>query len=106
MPETKSTIRFSAKLLPHEATKKIESCALLTLPKSASAKFPSQGTSMIEGTINGFPFRAVLERNDNGTHFLRINKAVHGAAGAVAGDTATVEITRFADEPEIRVPID
>ena len=31
---------------------------------------------------------------------------MHDAAGADAGDTATVEITRVEDEPEIRVPLD
>ena len=61
---------------------------------------------MVEGTINGFPFRAALEPNGKGSHGLRVNQAMHDAAGADAGDTVTVEITRAEEEPETRVPMD
>jgi len=104
--ETKSTIRFSARLVRPEATEKIGSWTLLTLPKNASAKLPSRGMTMVEGTINGFPFRAALEPDGKGSHWLRVNKVMHDAAGADAGDTVTVEITRTGEEPEIRVPLD
>jgi hypothetical protein len=106
LQETKSTIRFSAQLFRPKATEKIESWTLLTLPKNASAKLPSRGMTMVEGTINGFPFRAALEPNGEGSHWLRLNKAMQDAAGADAGDTATVEITRAGEEPETRVPMD
>ena len=42
-----STIRFEAALQSNGTAG-----ALLALPKSASAKLPSQGTIMIEGVIN------------------------------------------------------
>jgi len=106
LQETKSTIRFSAKLVRPEATEKIGSRTILTLPKNASAKLPSRGMTMVEGTIDGFPFRAALEPNGKGSHCLGLNKAMHDAAGAAAGDTVTVEITRAGEEPEIRVPMD
>ncbi len=104
--ETKSTIRFSAKLFQPKATKKTGSWTLLTLPKNASAKLPSQGITMVEGTINSIPFRATLEPNGKGSHWLRVNKVMHDAAGADAGDTVTVEIARAGEEPETRVPLD
>jgi len=104
--KTKSTIRFSSKLMRPEATEKIGSWTLLTLPNGASAKLPSRGMTMVEGTINSFPFRAALEPNGKGSHWLKINKAMHDAAGADAGDTVAVEITRAGEEPEIRVPTD
>ena len=106
LQETKSTIRFSAKLFRPEATEKIASWTLLTLPNNASAKLPSRDLTMVEGTINGFPFRAALEPNGKGSHWLRVNKAMRDAAGADARDTVIVEITRAGEEPEIRVPID
>ena len=106
LQETKSTIRFSAKLLRPKATEKIGSWTFLTLPKNGSAKLPSRGMTMVEGTINGFPFRAALEPNGKESHWLRVNKAMHDAAGADAGDTVTVEITRAGEEPETRVPMD
>ena len=106
LQETKSTIRFSAKLLRPAATEKIGPWTLLTLPKNASAKLPSRGMTMVEGTINGSPFRAALEPDGKGSHCLRVNEAMHDAADADAGDTVTTEITRVEKEPEIRVPMD
>jgi hypothetical protein len=105
LQETTSTIRFSAKLFRPKANEKTESWTL-TLPKNASAKLPSPGMTTVEGTINGFPFRAALEPNGKGSHWLRVNKAMRAAAGADARDTVTVEIMRAGEEPEIRVPID
>src|SRR6202140_1417771 len=105
LQETKSTIRFSAKLFRPKANEKTGSCTL-TLPKNASAKLPSPGMTTVEGTINGFPFRAALEPNGKGSHCLRVNNAMRAAAGADAGDTVTAEIMRAGEEPEIRVPID
>jgi hypothetical protein len=83
----------------------LDSDILLRLPKSASVKLPSQST-MVEGVINHFPFRAVLEPDDTGSHQLRVSNAVRTAARAEVGDTVTVEITRIGDEPETRVPVD
>lgn len=102
--ETRSTIRFSARLIRPEATEKIGSWTLLTLPGNASAEL--QGMTMVEGTINGFPFRAALEPNDKGSLSLKVNKAMQDAAGADAGDTVTMEITRAGEEPDLRVPTD
>jgi hypothetical protein len=46
-----STIDFEAKLF------NIGAWILLRLPESASAKLPSRGMTMVEGTINGFAFK-------------------------------------------------
>jgi Bacteriocin-protection, YdeI or OmpD-Associated/Domain of unknown function (DUF1905) len=97
-----STIRFSAKLLRPEAAETITSWALLTLPRSASAKLPSRGQTMVEGVINSLPFRAALEPDGKGSHCLKVNEVMR----ADASDTVTVEITRAGDEPELRVPMD
>lgn len=105
--ETKSTIRFSAGFFPPGTeTRKIGSWTLLTLPENASARLPSRGAIAVEGTINGFPFRASLETDGQESHCLKVNQALHDAAGADAGDKVAVEITRVEDEPETRVPMD
>ena len=104
--KSKSTICFRAKLSRPEATEKTGSWSVLTLPKNASAKLPSRGVTMVEGTINAFPFRAALEPNGKGSHQLRVNKTMRDAAGADPDDAVMVEITRAGDEPEIRVPMD
>ncbi len=61
---------------------------------------------MVEGIINGFPFRAALESDGKGSHRLRLSKAICEAADADAADTVAVEITRTGEEPEARVPLD
>jgi hypothetical protein len=106
LPQSNSTIRFSAPLLPPDGTENNGSWTLLTLPKNAGAQLPSTGITMVEGTINGFPFRAALEPHAKGSRGLKVNKAMRTAAGADFGDTVTVEITRVEEEPEIRLPID
>src|SRR6185437_12581068 len=102
---TKPTIRFSAKLLRSEANGKTELWTLI-LPKSASAKLPSRGTTMVEGAINAFPFRAALEPDGEGSHSLSVNKTMRDGAGVDDADTVTVETARAGDEPETRVPTD
>jgi hypothetical protein len=101
-----STIRFSAKLLRPKATEKAAPWTVLTLPKNASTKLPSRGPTMVEATINAFPFRAALEPDGKGSHCLRVNETMLAGAGVDAGGTLTVEITRIGNEPEHRVPLD
>jgi hypothetical protein len=103
--ETKPTICFNAKLSPSNANEKTGSWTV-TLPKNASAKLPSRGTTIVEGMINSSPFRAALEPDGKGSHCLKVNKAMRDAAGANAVDTFAVEITRAGEEPEMRVPMD
>ena len=100
--QTGNTIRFSAEMVGP----KTGEASFLQLPKAASAKLSSPGTTMVEGTIDGFPFRAPLESNDKGSHALKISKALQIAIRANAGETVVVELTRIGEEPEIRVPSD
>jgi hypothetical protein len=102
LQQTENTIRFSAKLVGRKAGE----ASYLHLSKAANAELPSPGTIMVEGTINGFPFRAPLEYDGRGAHALRISKALQVAAGANAGEMVVVELTRVGDEPEVRVPPD
>jgi hypothetical protein len=106
MTKTASKIRFRAKLFRPAATAKGGSWTFLTLPKDASAKLPSRGMTTVEGTINGFPFRATLEPDGQRSHWLRVNRKMREAAGADAGDVVTLEIVTSGEEPEPRVPAD
>ena len=92
-----STIRVEAKLF------KIGAWTLLRLPESASAKLPSRAMTMVEGTINGFPFQAALEPDGKGSHWFRVDKTMLEAARAEAGDTVTlaIEPSREWTEPEV-----
>ncbi len=106
--QIKPTIRFSAELLRPAATEKSGPWTLLALPRSANRHLRPREATMVEGTIDGFPIRAVLEpaSDSKETHRLRVNKSVRDAVGADVGDTVTVEITRVGDEPEVRAPAD
>ena len=106
MTKTAPNVRFQAKLFRPEATAKSGSWTFLTLPKDASAKLPSRGMTTVEGTINGFPFRATLEPDGQKGHWLRVNRKMSEAAGAVAGDIVALEIAPVGEEPEPKVPAD
>jgi hypothetical protein len=110
-----SKIRFKAKLFrpameparPRaDQREKAGSWTFLILPKNASAKLPSRGMTAIEGTINGFPFQAVLEPDGQKSHWLKVDRKLREAAGADAGDVVTLEIAPAAEEPEPTVPTD
>lgn len=106
LQKTKSTIRFSARLVQPKADGKAGLRTFLTLPRNASSKLPSQGRTTVEGIINGFPFRAVLEPNGHGSHSLRVDRAMLDGTRAAAGDPVKVEIARAGEEPAIRVPVE
>lgn len=104
--KTASTVRFTATLFRPAASAKAGSWTFLTLPKNASAKLPSRGMTTVEGTINGFPFRATLEPDGQKSHWLKVDRKLSEAAGAVAGDVVTLEIAPVGEEPEPKVPTD
>jgi len=60
----------------------------------------------VEGTVNGSPFRATLEPDGQGSHWLKVSQKMREAAGADAGDIVTLEIEPAREEPEPRVPPD
>ena len=98
-----STIHCEAKLF------EINSWTILRLPESASAQLPSRGMTMVSGTLNGAPFKAVLEpdgRYASGqkpSHWFRPDNTLLDAAHAKAGDTVHVSLepTNAWIEPEL-----
>ena len=95
-----STIRFEAKLF------RIGSWTLLRLPKSASAKLPSRGMTMVGGTINDFRFQAALEPDGKGSHWFKLDKTMRKTVGADVGDTVMLAIEPVKEWPEPKVPAD
>ena len=98
-----STIHFEATLYT------IGAWTILRLPERASARLPSRGMTMVAGTMNGAPFRALLEpdgkygRGQNPSHWFRPDKQLLHDASAKAGDTVrvTLEPTKEWIEPEV-----
>jgi hypothetical protein len=58
--------------------------------------------------MNGSFFRATLEPDGQGGHWLKLDRRLREAAGANVGDTITLEIMTLSpeQEPEPRVPAD
>jgi len=106
MSRTNSKIRFKARLLQPADNTTSESWTFIVLPQTASAKLPSRGMTAVEGTINAFPFQAVLEPDGQKSHWLKVDRKLRKAAGADAGDIVTLEIAPAAKEPESTVPPD
>lgn len=98
-----ATINFETSLFT------IGSWIILRLPESASAKLPSRGMTMVSGTINSAPFKAVLEPDgrygpkQKPSHWFRPDKTLLDDASAKAGDTVHVSLkpTKEWIEPEI-----
>lgn len=90
MTKNAPKIRFKAKLLRSAAT----------------AKLPTRGMTTVNGTLDGFPFRATLEPDGQRSHWLKVDKKTREAAGADVGDIVTLEIVPTGDEPEPRVRAD
>lgn len=105
MNKPAAKIRFTARLL-RPASPKGASWSFLVLPANASAKLPTRSMTTVDGTLDGHPFQATLEPDGQGSHWLKVSKAMREAAGAVVGDTVTLEVAPVAVEPEPRVPAD
>jgi hypothetical protein len=84
----------------------IGSLTLCRLPRDASAKLPSRGMAMAEGTINGFAVQLPLEPDGNKSHWFTVDEAMREAADAAAGDTVTLALEPLDDWPEPDVPAD
>lgn len=101
-----SAIRFEAKLI------NINSWTILHLPPEESAKLPSRGMTMVKGTVNDIPFKAMLEpdgrygQGKKPSHWFAPDEKLLDEANAAAGDTVqvTIEPTKEWIEPE--VPVD
>jgi len=99
LDSTEATLRLKADAFPDAGAVGI------ALPRSdVTGKLPKAAVT-VEGTMNGFPFRAPLEPDGSG-HSIRLSEALVQAIGVRPAQHVTVEITRIGDEPEVRVPDD
>lgn len=76
------------------------------LQGNASAKLPTRSMVTIDGTLEDHPFQATLEPDGQGSHWLKVSKALRDAAKASVGDTVTLAIAPVEKEPDPRVPAD
>ena len=95
-----STIRFETTPL------KIGDWTVVRLPERASAKLPSRGMTLVEGTINGFRSKIVLEPDRKGSHWFRVDSGLCEAAGMDRGGTVSIAVKPSNAWPEPEVPAD
>jgi hypothetical protein len=94
------TIHFKASLYT------LKRWTVLRVPEKESEKLPSRGQVAVTGMINGHAFKTVLEPDGHWSHWMRVDASLQQAAGARAGDTATLEMTPTKDWPEPKIPSD
>lgn len=91
---------------------KIKSWTILRLPESVSAQLPSRGMIMVAGTLNGIPFKALLEPDGTygpglkPSHWFRPDEKLLKEAHVKAGDTVEVSLAPTKDWIEAEVPED
>jgi hypothetical protein len=87
----------------------INTWTILRLPESASAELPSRGMTMVAGTLNGVPFKTLLEPDGKygpgvkPSHWFRPDQKLLTDAKVSSGDVVyvTLEPTKEWIEPEI-----
>lgn len=79
---------------------------IVRLPGDASAELPSRGMTLVEGTVNGFQSKLVLEPDGRGSHWFRVDPGLREAAGIDAGDAVSVAMEPSSEWPEPDIPAD
>lgn len=105
MAQARTSVTFKAKL-QRPAEPKGAGWAFLVLPKAASAKLPTRSMVTVEGTLQDAAFTATLEPDGEGSHWMKVPKALLSKAGAKTGESVQLEVTPAEKEPEPRVPAD
>ena len=98
-------IHFKARL-SRPASPKGATWTFVVLPMNASARLPTRAMTSVEGSFGGQPFKTTLEPDGNGSHWLKVPKALREAAGVEAGDTVALGIAPAAEQLESSVPAD
>lgn len=99
-------IHFSTKLFT------IKDWTILKLPEEASSKLPTRGMVMVKGTLNGVPFKTLLEPDGvygkglKPSHWFRPDSKLLEKAHAKIGDTVEISLEPTKEWIEPIVPDD
>lgn len=105
MPDKSPNVSFKAKLL-RPAAPESATWTFVVLPTGASAKLPTRSAISVEGSFAGQPFKATLEPDGQGSHWLKVPRVLREAAGASVGDSVALAIAPSEKQLEPRVPSD
>jgi len=95
-----STVRFETTPI------KIGDWTILRFPESASAKLPSRGMTLVEGTVNGFRSKIVLEPDGKGSHWFKVDSKLRKAASINTDDKVKMIFKPSKEWPEPQMPAD
>jgi hypothetical protein len=101
-----SRSEFEARLVWPREARDGNVWAFVVLPKVVSARLPRRGRTTVQGTMNGFEFRAMLEPDGQNSHWLRVDERMLQGAKLKAGELVRFEIAGVDPEPEPDVPTD
>lgn len=79
---------------------------VILLPLSSSKELPSRGMVMIQGTINGFFFKAPLEPDGKESHWFEVSDILRTQAGIIVGQTVSLVIEPINNWIEPVIPDD
>lgn len=85
---------------------KIGDWTILKLPERESAKLPSRGMTLVEGTINGYHSKIVLEPDGKGSHWFKVDSKLRKAARIETGGIVKIAFEPSKEWPEPEVPAD
>ncbi|MBU3113404.1 YdeI/OmpD-associated family protein [Clostridium lacusfryxellense] len=91
------SIIFESKLL------KIGHLQVIRIPLDSSKKLPSRGMVMVRGTINNLNFKAPLEPDGKGSHWIEVSTLLSEEAGMSIDKTVFLNIEPINEwiEPEV-----
>jgi hypothetical protein len=101
-----SKINFETKLF------NIKDWTILRLPEEESAKLPSRGMTMVAGTLNGVPFKTLLEPDGRylpgigSSHWFKPDKKLLKDAKAGSGSSVKISLEPTKEWLEPEVPKD
>ena len=98
-------VRFTATLL-RPAQPKNATWRFIRVPADASKRLPSRGMVSVSGTLDGQAFMATLEPDGEGSHWLKVPRALHEAARVDAGTSVAMTLLPVDKEPEPKLPAD
>lgn len=94
------TISFKSKL------SKVGPRQVIIIPLSLSEQLPSRGMVMVQGIINDVVFKAPLEPDGKGSHWLEVSHSLSKKLGVALDDTLSLNIEPIDEWIEPDIPED
>ena len=103
MPKADLLVKFKAKLhRPQDSG----DWTFIHLPQEVSDQMPARSMVAVQGQMNGLLIAGILQPDNNGGHWFRLENEWSEAVNAQPGDAINFELSPAKVEPEPEVPED